>query len=97
MVLLKRVFWILIAVVGAAGLAMIAAARGEPLNAVWLIAAAACIFLLGYRFYSRVVAWRVLELYDRRATPAERLEDGRDFVPTHKWVVLGHHFAAISG
>jgi len=97
MVLLKRVFWILIAVVGAAGLAMIAAARGEPLNAVWLIAAAACIFLLGYRFYSRFVAWRVLELNDRRATPAERLEDGRDFVPTHKWVVLGHHFAAIAG
>ncbi len=97
MVLLKRIFWILIAVVGAAGLAMIAAARGEPLNAVWLIAAAACIFLLGYRFYSRFVAWRVLELNDRRATPAERLEDGRDFVPTHKWVVLGHHFAAIAG
>jgi len=97
MVLLKRIFWILIAVVGAAGLAMIAAARGEPLNAVWLIAAAACIFLLGYRFYSRFVAWRVLELNDRRATPAERLEDGRDFVPTHKWVVFGHHFAAIAG
>jgi carbon starvation protein len=97
MVLLKRVFWILIAVVAAAGLAMIAAARGEALNAVWLIAAAACIFLLGYRFYSRYVAWRVLELNDHRATPAERLEDGRDFVPTHKWVVFGHHFAAIAG
>ncbi len=97
MVLLKRVFWILIAVVAALGLGMIAMARGEPLNAVWLIAAAACIYLLGYRFYSWFIAFRVLELNDRRATPAERLEDGRDFVLTHKWVVFGHHFAAIAG
>jgi carbon starvation protein len=97
MVLLKRVFWILIAVAAAFGLGMIALARGEPLNAFWLIAAAACVYLLGYRFYSWFIAFRVLELNDRRATPAERLEDGRDFVPTHKWVVFGHHFAAIAG
>jgi carbon starvation protein len=97
MILLTRIFWVLVALVAALGLAMIALARGEPLNAVWLIAAAACIYLLGYRFYSRFVACRVLELNDRRATPAERLEDGRDFVPTHKWVVFGHHFAAIAG
>ncbi|PYV10682.1 MAG: carbon starvation protein A, partial [Acidobacteria bacterium] len=95
--LLKRFFWVLIALVGAAALGMIAASRGEPLNAVWLVAAAACIYLLGYRFYSRFVAFRVLELDDRRATPAERLDDGRDFVPTNKWVVFGHHFAAIAG
>jgi carbon starvation protein len=97
MVLLKKVFWMLIAVVAALALGMIALARGEPLNAVWLIAAAACIYLLGYRFYSSFVAYRVLELNDQRATPAERLEDGRDFIPTNKWVVFGHHFAAIAG
>lgn len=94
---LKRLFWILMAVVATLAVAMIAAARGEPLNAVWLVAAAACIYLLGYRFYSRFVACRILELNDKRATPAERLEDGRDFVLTNKWVVFGHHFAAIAG
>ena len=82
---------------GALALGMIATVRGEPLNAVWLIAAAACIYALGYRFYSRWVAYTVLGLDDRRATPAERLEDGRDFVPTNKWVLFGHHFAAIAG
>lgn len=94
---LKRVFWILVALLGALALGMIATVRGEPLNAVWLVAAAACIYALGYRFYSRWVAYTVLELDDRRATPAERLEDGRDFVPTNKWVLFGHHFAAIAG
>jgi carbon starvation protein len=64
---------------------------------MWLIVAAVCIFLVGYRFYSRFIAVRVLALDDRRATPAERLDDGRDFVPTNKWVLLGHHFAAIAG
>jgi carbon starvation protein len=97
MVVLKRLFWFAIATAAAFGLGTIALARGEPLNAFWLIAAAACVYLLGYRFYSRFIAFRVLELDDRRATPAERLEDGRDFVPTHKWVVFGHHFAAIAG
>jgi carbon starvation protein len=62
-----------------------------------MVAAAACIYALGYRFYSRFIAYRVLELNDQRATPAERLDDGRDFVPTSKWVVFGHHFAAIAG
>jgi carbon starvation protein len=95
--ILKKTFWTLVAGLGAVALGMIAAARGEPLNAVWLIAAAGCIYALGYRFYSRFVAYRVLELNNRRATPAERLEDGRDFVPTNKWVVFGHHFAAIAG
>jgi carbon starvation protein len=78
-------------------LGLVATARGEHLNAVWLVVAAACFYALGYRFYSRFIACRVLELSDRRATPAERLEDGRDFVPTNKWVVFGHHFAAIAG
>ncbi len=94
---LKKIFWAATALLGALALGMIAAARGEPLNAVWLITAAGCIYLLGYRFYSRFLAYRVLGLNDRRATPAERLDDGRDFVPTNRWVVFGHHFAAIAG
>src|SRR5881396_1684597 len=93
----KKVLWALVAATAAVALGMIATVRGEPINAVWLVAAAACIYALGYRFYSRFVACRVLALDDQRATPAERLEDGRDFVPTNKWVVFGHHFAAIAG
>ena len=95
--LAKKLLWFLVAAVGAGGLGFIATARGEPINAVWLVAAAACVYTIGYRFYSRFVAYRVLELDDQRATPAERLEDGRDFVPTNKWVLFGHHFAAIAG
>jgi carbon starvation protein len=94
---LKKAGWISLSLVGALALGMIATARGEPINAIWLVAAAACIYTLGYRFYSRFIAYRVLELNDQRATPAERLDDGRDFVPTSKWVVFGHHFAAIAG
>src|SRR5213595_3475313 len=97
MSLRKKILWALVAATAAVALGMIATVRGEPLNAVWLVAAAACIYALGYRFYSRFVACRVLALDDQRATPAERLEDGRDFVPTDKWVVFGHHFAAIAG
>ncbi|HUI43290.1 MAG TPA: carbon starvation CstA family protein [Terriglobia bacterium] len=92
-----KVFWVALAAVGAIGLGLIASARGEPLNALWLVAAAACLYALGYRFYSRFVAYRVLGLDDRRATPAERLDDGHDFLPTNKWVLFGHHFAAIAG
>jgi carbon starvation protein len=95
--LVKKLIWVAVAFIGALGLGMIATTRDEPLNAVWLVAAAACIYMIGYRFYSRFVAYRVLELNNKRATPAERLEDGRDFVPTNKWVVFGHHFAAIAG
>src|SRR5580704_6281565 len=97
MSLAKKILWFSVAALGAAAMGMIATARGEPINAVWLIAAAACLYAIGYRFYSRFVADRVLELDDTRATPAERLEDGRDFVPTNKWVLFGHHFAAIAG
>ena len=86
-----------ISLVGAGSLGAIALCRGEPINAMWLIVAAVCVYLIGYRFYSRFIAVTVLKLDDRRATPAERLEDGRDFVPTNKWVVFGHHFAAIAG
>src|SRR5437588_584958 len=76
---------------------VIALRRGEAINAVWLVTAALCCYALGYRFYSKFVAARVLALDSLRATPAERLENGRDFVPSNKWVVYGHHFAAIAG
>ncbi len=71
--------------------------RGEPVNSLWLVAAAACVFLLGFRFYAKFIAAKVMALDDRRATPAERFRDGHDFEPTNKWILLGHHFAAIAG
>jgi len=92
-----KLAWGLTAVLGALAIGIIAISRGEPINAVWLVLAAACVFTLGYRFYSRFLAWRALGLNDQRATPAERLDDGRDFVPTNKWVAFGHHFSAIAG
>jgi carbon starvation protein len=71
--------------------------RGEPINALWLVVAATCCYALGYRFYSKFIAAKILALDGARATPAERLENGRDFLVTNKWVVFGHHFAAIAG
>ncbi|MGA7854933.1 MAG: carbon starvation CstA family protein [Candidatus Acidiferrales bacterium] len=97
MKLLKIILWVGIALAGAGGLAAIAFERREPLNAVWFVTAAVCTYLVAYRFYSNFIAAKVLALDDSRATPAERLEDGRDFVPTNKWVLIGHHFAAIAG
>jgi len=87
----------LIALVGAGALGGIALNRGESINSLWLIVAAVCVYALGYRFYSAFIAARVLMLDGTRATPAERLADGRDFIPTHRWIVFGHHFAAIAG
>ena len=78
-------------------MATIALRRGEPINAMWLVVAALCSYALGYRFYSKFIAAKVLSLDAQRATPAERLENGRDYVPTNKWVIFGHHFAAIAG
>ncbi len=95
--LLKILFWIGVSGAGAGALGAIAFERGEPLNATWFIVAACGTYLVAYRFYSAFVASRVLALDSSRATPAERLDDGRDFVPTNKWVVMGHHFAAIAG
>jgi carbon starvation protein len=89
--------WIAVGCVGAFAIATIGIHRGEQINATWLIVAAVCSYALGYRFYSKFIAARVLSLDPARATPAERLDDGRDFVPTNKWVVFGHHFAAIAG
>ncbi|MGA7623450.1 MAG: carbon starvation CstA family protein [Candidatus Acidiferrales bacterium] len=95
--LLKMVLWTAIALAGASALAAIALERHETLNAVWFVVAAVCTYLVAYRFYSKFIAAKVLALDDSRATPAERMEDGRDFVPTNKWVLIGHHFAAIAG
>jgi carbon starvation protein len=95
--LLSIAVWIAIALAGAGALSTIAFHRGEPLNATWFVLAAGCCYLVAYRFYSAFLAARVLALDDTRATPAERHDDGRDFVPTNKWVLFGHHFAAIAG
>jgi carbon starvation protein len=89
--------WPLIAVAGAGAVGGIALHRGETINSFWFVLAAVCVYALGYRFYSAFVAARVLMLDASRATPAERFNDGRDFLPTNRWVVFGHHFAAIAG
>jgi carbon starvation protein len=94
---LQLLLWIGVAVLGAVALGTIALHRGEQINAMWLVVAALCAYALGYRFYSKFISAKVLALDAQRATPAERLDDGRDFVPTNKWVVFGHHFAAIAG
>jgi carbon starvation protein len=86
-----------VAIVTALALGRIALDRGEQINAIWLVLAAVCVYFLGYRFYSKFIAVKLLTLDAQRATPAERLDNGRDFVPTNKWVVFGHHFAAIAG
>jgi len=93
----SRAGWAGLALLGAVALARVAMARGESLNALWLMTAAVCVYLIGYRFYSAWIAANVLAIDATRATPAERLNNGRDYVPTHRWVVFGHHFAAIAG
>jgi carbon starvation protein len=96
--ILKILVWLVVAVFGAGALSAIALYRGErPLNAMWFVVAAVCCYLVAFRLYSAFVAARVLVLDDTRATPSERKDDGRDFVPTNKWVLFGHHFAAIAG
>ena len=95
--LVQIVVWLAVAVAGAGALGAIALHRGEPLNAIWFVIAAVCCYLVAFRFYSAFIAARLLVLDDTRATPSERRDDGRDFVPTNKWVLFGHHFAAIAG
>src|SRR6266571_2776971 len=95
--LLARVGWILIAIAGAGAIAWIAVSRGETISAAWVITAAVCTYLIAYRFYSKIIAAKVFALNAERATPAVRLNDGRDYVPTNRWIVFGHHFAAIAG
>ncbi len=94
---LTILIWLAVAVFGAGALGAIALHRGEPLNAMWFVVAAVCCYLVAFRLYSAFVAARVLVLDDTRATPSERKDDGRDFVPMNKWVLFGHHFAAIAG
>lgn len=96
-ILFRRLIWAAVCLLAALALGAIATSRGEPVNSLWLIAAAASLFTLGFRFYGRFLSVRVFELDDRRATPAERLRDGQDFEPTNKWILFGHHFAAIAG
>ncbi|MBE3563239.1 MAG: carbon starvation protein A [Hydrogenibacillus schlegelii] len=89
--------WGLIAALGAVAFAVLALARGETVNAAWLLTAAIVTYAVAYRFYSRFIATRIFALDDRRATPAEVRNDGKDYVPMNKWVLFGHHFAAIAG
>ena len=89
--------WGAVGLLGAIAVGVVAVRRGEPINALWLVVAATCCYALGYRFYSKFIAAKILALDALRATPAERLENGRDFLVTNKWVVFGHHFAAIAG
>ena len=94
---LSALIWAAISLTGAGSIAFIALQRGETINAAWLLVAAVCTYAVGYRFYSKIIAAKIFALDATRATPAERLADGRDFHPTNKWIVFGHHFAAIAG
>ena len=94
---LKRLLWVAIAGAAAICLAVVATSRGESIDSIWLVLAAVCSYLIAYRFYGTFLAARVMALDENRATPAERLENGHDYLPTNKWIVFGHHFAAIAG
>ena len=94
---MHSITWAVVALAGAVGWGVLALHRGETISAAWLVVAAVGTYLIAFRFYSRFLADRVFGLNDRRATPAERLANGRDYVPTSRWVLFGHHFAAIAG
>ncbi|KQP51910.1 carbon starvation CstA family protein [Methylobacterium sp. Leaf108] len=89
--------WALVGALGAAALAVVATTRGETINALWIVVAAVCVYLIAYRYYSLYIAEHVMRLDPRRQTPAYRLNDGLDYVPTNRNVLFGHHFAAIAG
>ncbi|MCR4532573.1 MAG: carbon starvation protein A [Proteobacteria bacterium] len=93
----SKLLWSLVAIVGAISFGILAVSRGEHVNAVWLVLAAVCVYSIAYRFYSLFIANKVFELNPKRLTPAHRLADGLDYVPTNKYVLFGHHFAAIAG
>ncbi len=93
----SKILWSLVAIIGAISFGILAVSRGEHVNAVWLVLAAVCVYSIAYRFYSLFIANKVFELNPRRLTPAHRLNDGLDYVPTNKYVLFGHHFAAIAG
>ena len=93
----KKLLWIAVAAIGALSVAVLAMSRGEQISALWIIVAGLCTLAISYRFYSKWLATKVLVLNDERATPAVVQADGKDFVPTNRWMVFGHHFAAIAG
>ncbi len=93
---LRPLGWCAIAATGVSALALVALARGESVSSLWFLVAALCVYAIGFRFYSGFLANRVFRLDPQRPTPAVRLRDGKDFVPTDRWVVFGHHFAAIA-
>jgi carbon starvation protein len=93
----KKLFWIAVTLLGLGSIAILGMSRGEQINALWIIIAGLCAFAISYRFYSKWLASNVLLLNDERATPALVQNDGKDFVPTNRWMVFGHHFAAIAG
>jgi carbon starvation protein len=95
--LVSLLLWPVIAIVGALSFGALALGRGESISATWLVTAALAVYFIAYRFYSKYIAERVLRLDDTRPTPAVRHNDGMDYVPTNKWVLYGHHFAAIAG
>src|ERR1019366_8709050 len=95
--LLSALIWVAVALLGAAAFAWLALSRGETISAAWLLTAAVCTHLIAFRFYSKFIAAKIFALDDARPTPATRLDDGRDYVPTNRWIVFGHHFAAIAG
>src|SRR5438445_3254818 len=97
MALWKRLLWIAVTILGLASICVLALSRGEPVSALWIVTAGFCAAAISYRFYSKWLAAKVLVLNDERATPAVVQNDGKDFVPTNRWMVFGHHFAAIAG
>ncbi len=97
MTFFSKMMWVVIAIIGAVSFGILAVSRGEHVNAVWLVLAAICVYSIAYRFYSLFIANKVFGLDSRRLTPAHRLADGLDYVPTNKHVLFGHHFAAIAG
>jgi carbon starvation protein len=93
----KKLLWVAVTLLGFASLAVLATSRGEQISALWIVTAGFCAAAISYRFYSKWIATKILVLNDQRATPALVKNDGKDFVPTNRWMVFGHHFAAIAG
>jgi len=97
MTLQAKLLWASVAVLGAISFAIVALTRGEPVNAAWLVVASVCIYFIAYRFYALFITGKVFGVDANRPTPAHRHNDGLDYVPTNRYVLFGHHFAAIAG
>ncbi|HEU5312463.1 MAG TPA: carbon starvation CstA family protein, partial [Candidatus Udaeobacter sp.] len=97
MSLWKKLLWFAVAALGTWAVAILALSRGEQISALWIVAAGFCALSISYRFYSKWLAAKVLVLNEERATPAVLQNDNKDYVPTNRWMVFGHHFAAIAG